>query len=177
MSGAFCFLYLLLCLIIPEMYSQSVMSIWRSKIVCYYLATLYTSHYVFAGYCHRHNGLRYFFNSIKTFDSFHQLWTTLIALTAIKSFDSFNKSGRRGSRVTSFKFQEKDSLSVRVRQPGVYKIVFLRIFIPIKNPQNLEEKKNPFESTLEEKKLPLPAYFTKKTPPLSLFYKKKSSLF
>ena len=117
MSGAFCFLYLLLCLIIPEMYSQSVMSIWRSKIVCYYLATLYTSHYVFAGYCHRHNGLRYFFNSIKTFDSFHQLWTTLIALTAIKSFDSFNKSGRRGSRVTSFKFQEKDSLSVRVRQP------------------------------------------------------------
>ena len=160
------------------MYSQSVMSIWRSKIVCYYLATLYTSHYVFAGYCHRHNGLRYFFNSIKTFDSFHQLWTTLIALTAIKSFDSFNKSGRRGSRVTSFKFQEKDSLSVRVRQAGVYKIVFffLKIFIPIKNPPNLEEKN--FESILEKKKIPLSAYFTKKTPPLSLFYKKKkSSLF
>ena len=62
-SGASCFLYLLLCLIIFEMYSQSFMSIWRSQIVCYYLATLYTSHYVFAGYCH--NGLRYFFNSIK----------------------------------------------------------------------------------------------------------------
>ena len=118
-SGASCFLYLLLCLIIFEMYSQSFMSIWRSQIVCYYLATLYTSHYVLAGYCQRHNGLRYFFNSIKTFDSFYQFLTTLTALTDIKSFDSFYNSGRRGFQSHIIQVSGKGLLSVRVIVRGI----------------------------------------------------------